>query len=108
MKSTKTVQSYKDTAAQKNRSTLKTAKSNFADPDRIKNQNPMDKPIDGVNSPWDFRCPQYDQRTSNFINAGTHYGVGMRQPVGHKGNPNAIADTLPRQRHNTLQDDDLG
>jgi len=108
MKSTKTVQSYKDTAAQKNRATLKNAKSNFADPDRIKEQNPKDKPIDGVNSPWDFRCPQYDQRTSNFINAGTHYGVGLRQPVGHKGNPKPEVDVLPRHRHNTLQDDDLG
>ena len=40
MKSTKTVQSVKNTAAEKNRSTNKTAKSNFADPIRIKEQNP--------------------------------------------------------------------
>jgi hypothetical protein len=108
MKNTKTVQSYKNTAAEKNRSTLKNTKSGFVDPDRIKEQNPKDKPVDGVNSPWDFRCPQYDQRSSNFVNAGTHYGVGMRQPVGHPGNPKDIVDVLPRTRKNTLQDDDLG
>lgn len=108
MKSTKTVQSYKNTAAEKNRSTLKSCKPNFADPIKIKNQNPEDKPEDGVKSPWDFRCPQYDQRSSNFVNAGTHYGVGHRQPVGHPGNPKRVVDVLPQGRMNTLQDDDLG
>jgi hypothetical protein len=108
MKSTKTVQSYKNTAKETNRSTLKNTKSGFADPDRIKDQNPKDKPKDGVNSPWDFRCPQYDQRSSNFVNAGTHYGVGLRQPVGHTGNPKRVVDVLPQSRVNTTQDDDLG
>lgn len=108
MKSTKTVQSYKNTAAQKNRSTLKTGKSGFADPIRIKDQNEECKPEDGVKSPWDFRCPQYDQRSSNFINAGTHYGVGHRQPIGHTGNPKRVVDVLPQGRMNTLQDDDEG
>lgn len=108
MKSTKTVQSYKDTAAEKNRSTLKNTKSGFADPVRIKEQNPKDKPVDGVKSPWDFRCPQYDQRSSNFVNAGSHYGIAHRQPVGHQGNPKAVVDVLPRTRKNTTQDDDLG
>ena len=108
MKSTKTVQSYKDTAAQKGRSTLKNTKSGFADPDRIKEQNPKDKPVDGIQSPWDFRCPQYDQRSSNFVNAGTHYGIAMRQPVGHTGNPKRVVDVLPQSRMNTTQDDDLG
>jgi len=108
MKNTKTVQSYKNTAAEKNRSTLKNAKYGFADPIRIKDQNKKDKPKDGVNSPWDFTCPQYDQRSSNFVNAGTHYGVGHRQPVGHKGNPLRVVDVLPQTRVNTLQDDDLG
>jgi len=59
-------------------------------------------------TPWDFRCPQYDQRSSNFVNAGTHYGVGHRQPVGHEGNPKSEVAALPRTRRNTLQDDDLG
>lgn len=108
MKNTKTVQSYKNTAAEKNRSTLKNTKSGFSDPDRIKEQNPKDKPEDGVNSPFDFRCPQYDQRSSNFVNAGTHYGVGINQPIGHSGNPKSIVDVLPQGRRNTTQDDDKG
>ena len=45
---------------------------------------------------------------SNFVNAGTHYGIGHRQPIGHKGNPKQTVDVLPQQRHNTLQEDDLG
>jgi len=108
MKKTKTVQAYKNTAAEKERTSLKTAKSNFADPARIKEQNPKDKPLDGIKSPWDFRCPQYDQRSGNHVNAGTHYGVGLRQPVGHQGNPKQVVDVLPQGRKNTLQNDDLG
>lgn len=108
MKNTKTVQNYKNTAKETNRSTLKNTKSGFADPIKIKDQNKRDQPKDGVNSPWDFRCPQYDQRSSNFINAGTHYGVGINQPIGHKGNPKQVVDVLPQTRRNTLQDDDLG
>jgi len=108
MKSTKTVQSYKNTAAETTRVTRKTGNSGFADPARIKEQNPKDKPMDSVKSPWDFRCPQYDQRSSNFVNAGTHYGVGHKQPVGHKGDPVQVVDVLPQTRKNTLQDDDLG
>lgn len=108
MKNTKTVESYKSTASETNRSTRKSAKSKFADPIAIREQNPKDKPVDGVNSPWDFRCPQYDQRTSNFINAGTHYGVGHKQPTGRLGNAKSEVDVLPRTRKNTLQDDDLG
>lgn len=108
MKSTKTVQSVKNTASEKNRSTLKNTKSGFADPIRIKNQNKECEPEDGIKSPWDFRCPQYDQRSSNFVNAGTHYGVGHRQPVGHEGNPKSTVPTLPHNRMDTTQDDDLG
>jgi hypothetical protein len=108
MKNTKTVQAYGNTAAAKGRSSEKNTRSGFADPIRIKNQNPVDQPKDGVKSPWDFTCPQYDQRSSNFVNAGTHYGIGHKQPIGHEGNPTPTAPTLPRNRMNTLQDDDLG
>jgi hypothetical protein len=108
MKSTKTIQSYKNTAADKDRATRKTDKSGFADPIKIKNQNEECKPENGMNSPWDFRCPQYDQRSGNFVNAGTHYGVGHKQPIGHEGNPKQIVDVLPQTRRNTMQDDDLG
>lgn len=108
MKSTKTVQSYKNTAKETNRSSRKNTNSGFSDPDRIKDQNPRDFPKDSIRSPWDFSCPQYDQRSSNFVNAGTHYGIAMRQPVGHIGNPKQEVPTLPRNRVNTTQDDDLG
>jgi len=86
------------------------AKSGFSDPDRIKEQREIDKPVDGKDSPWDFRCPQYDQRTSNFINAGTHYGVGIIQPIGHSGNPKAEVPALPRNRKDvtTMRVDDRG
>jgi len=108
MKSTKTVQSYKNTAKETNRSSRKNTDSGFADPDRIKDQNPNDVPLNSVKTPWDFSCPQYDQRSSNFVNAGTHYGVGLRQPVGHKGSAKQEVDTLPKRRVDTTQVDDLG
>jgi hypothetical protein len=73
-------------------------KSGFKDPTDIKKQDPKDQPEDGKNSPWDFRCPQYDQRSSCFVNTGTHYGVGHRQPVGHEGNPKSKTAVLPTDR----------
>ncbi len=84
------------------------SKFGFADPDKIKTQRPEDKPKDGKPYPlgWDFTCPQYDQRSSNFVNAGTCYGVGMRQPVGHKGNPAERASTLPFGRVETMRVDE--
>lgn len=84
------------------------AKSGFKDPIAVTEQREIDKPQDGKNSPWDFRCPQYDQRSSNFINAGTHYGVGRNQPVGHSGNPKSDVPTLPKGRVNTMRVDDRG
>lgn len=83
-------------------------KSGFKDPTDIKSQSPKDKPVDGKKSPWDFTCPQYDQRSSCFVNAGTHYGVGSRQPVGKQGNPSSSADTLPMGRVNTMRIDEKG
>lgn len=82
------------------------AKSGFTDPARIKAQRPNDIPIDGKKSPWDFTCPQYDQRSSNFVNAGTHYGKGIKQPIGHHENPKDKVDVLPYGRVNTLRDDE--
>jgi len=80
----------------------------FKQPNAIKNQRPKDKPKDGVNSPWDFRCPQYDQRSSNWVNAGTHYGVAMKQPVGHEGDPKMRVSTLPFGRVKTMDTDETG
>jgi hypothetical protein len=81
--------------------------SGFKDPAKIKSQRPEDKPKDGKNSPWDFRCPQYDQRSSNFVNAGTNYGTGINQPVGHKSDPKMRADTLPFGMPKTMRVDEV-
>jgi hypothetical protein len=79
-------------------------KSGFKDPIAIKNQKPMDKPKDGMNSPFDFTCPQYDQRSSCFVNAGTNYGVGHNQPVGKFSASNSGA--IPYGRVTTMKIDE--
>jgi hypothetical protein len=84
------------------------ADSGFSDPAKIKEQREVSKPENGMNSPWDFRCPQYDQRSSNFVNAGTHYGVGINQPVGHEGNPKQRVSVMPFGRPSTMRVDEEG
>lgn len=84
------------------------SKSGFSDPCKIKDHVQKCEPEDGKNSPWDFRCPEYDQRSSNFINAGTHYGMGVKQPVGHQGNPKQTVDSLPKGSMNTMRIDEKG
>lgn len=81
-------------------------KSGFKDPIAIKNQSPKDKPVDGKNSPFDFTCPQYDQRSSCFVNAGTHYGVGHRQPVGKMSASNN--GPIPYGNVQTMRVDEAG
>lgn len=54
-------------------------------------------------TPWDFRCPEYDQRSSVFVDAGSHYGIGKKNPVGHKEGAKLNADTLPFGRVDTMQ-----
>ncbi len=83
-------------------------KSGFKDPTIPKNQHPKDHPLDGKKTPWDFTCPQYDQRSSCFVNAGTHYGVGHRQPVGHKDGAKSEAPTFPRHKVHTMEIDEKG
>ncbi len=53
-----------------------------------------------LKSPWNFDKPIYDHRTSSFVNAGNHYGVGVAQPVGtfkHSGKRG-----VPEGRVNTM------
>lgn len=50
----------------------------------------------------------YDERSSNFVNMGTHHGVGHANPVGHEGNPKQSVATLPKGRVKTMKDDDRG
>lgn len=56
----------------------------FKDPAAIKNQKPKDREFPSKL----FEAPSYDHRHSVFVNAGTNYGVGHKQPVGHEGNGN--------------------
>lgn len=46
-------------------------------------KNPIE-PKEGkkIKSPWNYDAPQYDERSSCYVNAGTHRGVGHKQPVG--------------------------
>lgn len=54
-------------------------------------------------SPWDFRAPPYDERSSCYVNAGSHWGVGFTNPVGHVGNAKMRIPTLPYGKPETLQ-----
>lgn len=51
-------------------------------------------------SPWNFDAPQYDERTSCFVSAGTNYGEGRRQPLGTVRH--SSEGGVPRGRVNTL------
>lgn len=64
------------------------SRSGFKDPIAVKEGKQ-------VKSPFNFDCPTYDDRTACYINAGSHYGVGHTNPVGHEGNPKQRVDTLP-------------
>ncbi len=64
----------------------------FSDPIKPRSQ----KPKEITKSPWDFSSPCYDNRSSSFIQAGTDYGVGFNQPVGHSGAPKTNVSTLPK------------
>lgn len=60
-----------------------------------------------IKSPWNFDQPCYDERTSCYINAGSHYGVGHKQPVGHEGDATSQTDMLPKGRVKTMKDDEV-
>lgn len=64
-------------------------KSGFKNPIASKSKE-KEKPHD-----WDFKSTEYDQRSSVFVNAGTHHGIGHKQPVGHLGNARETVDTMP-------------
>jgi hypothetical protein len=64
-----------------------------------------DKDVKKNKNPWNFDAPSYDERTSCFVNAGSHYGVGHKQPVGHEGNPKG--EVIPRGKVNTMRIDEV-
>jgi hypothetical protein len=78
----------------------------FKDPIAIKKQSPANKPKEGKNSPWDYTCPKYDERSSCFVNAGTHYGVGHNQPVGSE--KHTASGGVPFGRVDTMRVDEAG
>lgn len=78
-------------------------KTGFKDPLSIKSQKPPYAPQEAKNSPWDFRQPHYDERSSCYVKAGTDYGVGHRQPVGHSGACKPYG--VPIGRPNTMKTD---
>ena len=75
-------------------------KSGFKDPIAVKEGKKL-------KSPWDFTCPDYDERSSCYVNAGAHFGVGHRQPVGHDGNPKSASQVLPKGRAKTMEVDEV-
>ena len=65
------------------------------------------KPGKKMKSPWNFSAPDYDERSSCYVNAGSHYGVGHKQPVGHKDDPKQKSPALPQGRVKTMDVDDI-
>lgn len=82
-------------------------KTGFKEPNAVKNQHPKDSPEKDYKY-WECKQPQYDNRSSCPVNVGTHYGVGINQPVGHTGNPKQRVACLPYGRPNTLEVDEAG
>ncbi len=72
-------------------------RTGFKDPIAVKDQTKV------IKSPFNFDCPVYDERSSIYVNAGSHYGVGYTQPVGHNGKTKQNVDVLPRSKVNTMQ-----
>lgn len=72
-------------------------KTGFHDPIAIKNEKKT--------KPYSFEQPKYDERSSCFVNTGSHYGVGHRQPVGHDGKVKQSVPCMPMGRVNTLRVD---
>jgi hypothetical protein len=76
----------------------------FKNPIEPRNQRPKDV----KNSPFNYACPQYDNRGGSFVNVGTHYGVGYNVNVGHTGPAKKTVDVLPYGRVQTKKVDEIG
>ena len=71
-------------------------KTGFKDPIEVKNPK--------KNFKWDFAAPVYDERTSCFIEAGSNYGKGHKQPVGGF-KARSMDEVIPKGRIETLRTD---
>ena len=70
--------------------------------------NPIDKGSSKKQrSPWNFEQPPLDERSSCYVNAGSHYGVGHKVPVGHEGPAKQNVPCLPRGNAKTMKDDEV-
>jgi hypothetical protein len=70
--------------------------------------NPIDKTTHKEQkSPFNFEQPHYDERSSCYVNAGSHHGVGHKQPVGHHGDPKQDVPCLPKGKVKTMKDDEI-
>ena len=65
------------------------------------------KPGKTKKSPWDFRAPEYDERSSCYVDAGSHYGVGHKQPVGHSEKPKQRVSVMPFGKVATMKTDEV-
>ncbi len=66
----------------------------------FKNVMEGEKPKAATN-PWSFEQPPYDMRSSCFVSAGSHHGVGHTQPVGTK--KVSMNDHVPTGKVKTLK-----
>jgi hypothetical protein len=70
--------------------------------------NPIDKTTQkGQRNPWNFEQPPYDERSSCYVNAGSHHGVGHKVPVGHHGDPKQEVPCLPKSHKKGMKDDEV-
>ena len=74
-------------------------KTGFKDPSAPKVKEESKK------SPWNFDQPPYDERSSCYVNAGSHWGVGHRQPMGSL--KHTSAGPIPFGRVKTMKDDEV-
>ncbi len=67
-------------------------------------KDPINPKVDPktVKQPYGQVNPQYDERSSIYVDAGSTYGVGHKQPIGHKGDPKMRVDTMPFGKVNTM------
>lgn len=64
--------------------------------DSLEVKNPKEK-----KNPWSFKAPEYDERSSCFVNAGSCYGVGHKQPIGK--DRTSKKDVIPKGKISTMQ-----
>jgi len=83
-------------------------KTGFKDNTAVKGERPKmatEKQNDYI---WNYKCPPYDQRNSCFVNAGTHFGVGHRTPVGSFEASSITDGPIPFGRRATMEVEEIG